>query len=188
MPRLRPAVAAALLLAPLGFAADPVNHALAAQTALAEARDCLTANKPAEAVALLEQHLADAAGSRAYLDLLRTAYAAEAKKTQLANGDPQRVAELRTKLALLGAGGTGPGGPGTGGEPKPAAAAVVAGLLEAAGSVSTPAPAPQATPIVDKGLLVLQEAADLFNQGRTSRRSSGWRPGCSPPRSPTGSN
>ena len=167
MPRLRPAVAvAAALFVTHAVAADPVNHALAAQTALAEARDLLTANKPADAVAALEKHLADAAGNRAYLDLLRTAYAAEGKKLQLANGDPKRVAELKTKLALLGAGGAGPGGPGTGEEPKPAAAAVVAGLLKAAGSVSTPAPSPPATPIVDKGLLVLQEAADLFNQGK----------------------
>lgn len=188
MPRLFPAaVLAALTLnyTPAGEP-GPLDRALAVQTALADAKDSLTANKPAAAIEILEKNLPLADGSRAYLDVLRAAYTAEVKKQQLRNGDPARVAELRTKLSLLGVSGPGEGGSGSEGEPKPAAAAVPAGEPTAAGSVAPSTPSPFAspvsptppaadppTPIVDKGLAVLREASDLFNQGKGEPRKYG---------------
>jgi hypothetical protein len=181
MPRLRPALAVVLFVVSVGWAADPIHQALAVQTALAEARDLLTANKPAEAVAILEQHLSQAAGNRAYLELLRAAYAAEVKKAQLTHGDPRRIAELKIKLALLGVSPAAAGG--SEGEPASAASAVSAGPALESGAVSpfAPPPAPgsappatrSATPVVDKGLLVLQEAVDLFHQSRTEPKKLG---------------
>jgi hypothetical protein len=136
------ALVCAVFLLPIARAADPgpLDRTLAVQKAMAEARDLLTANRPAEAVAALEAQLPHADGSRAYLDLLRAAYAAEVKRLQLANEDPKRAADVRTKLALLG-----------GGEPP---APVVA--------ASEPAAKPAA--VDNQALDALKKAKDLFVQ------------------------
>lgn len=96
---LRSAVLACAVLAyAASLKADP--PALAA--ALAEARDHLKANRPADAVDALERHLTTADGNREFRDLLREAYAAELARLQTTAADPRRVADLRTKLTLLG--------------------------------------------------------------------------------------
>lgn len=91
---------AVLACAPLAHADSPAPPALAA--ALAEARDHLKANRPADAVETLERHLTTADGNREFRDLLRDAYAAELARLQSTAADPRRVADLRTKLTLLG--------------------------------------------------------------------------------------
>ncbi|MGL6096928.1 MAG: hypothetical protein ACRC7O_14170, partial [Fimbriiglobus sp.] len=63
------ALAAALCFAPAALPADPgvptgVDRVLAVQSALSDARDLVTANKPAAAVELLEKNLHLADGSR----------------------------------------------------------------------------------------------------------------------------
>jgi hypothetical protein len=133
------ALACALLVVSTVRAADPgpISHSLAVQSAMAVARDLLAANKSTEAVAALEMQLTNADGSRAFLDLLRTAYAAEAKRLQQSGADPKRVADLRTKLSLLG------------GPAEPVVAA------------SPPAAEP------NKALDALKQAKDLFNQARS---------------------
>lgn len=80
----------------------PIDKALAIQTAMAEAKDHLTANLAAEAIAVLEAQLPYADGNRAFLDLLRSAYVARIKKLQVTAGDPGEMANIRTKLKLLG--------------------------------------------------------------------------------------
>ena len=129
-------------------AADPlpsVDRTLAQQAALAQARDFLTENKPAAAVQLLEQNLATADGNRVFLDLLRSAYAAELKTTMQANGDPKRIHDLRTKLTLLG------------GSPP----------AEAPAPVPVPAPPmPAAEPTKSAGFDILSQASVLFSQGK----------------------
>lgn len=98
-------------------AADPVEKHLNLQRAMATARQHLDVNMPAEAVAVLEAVLADADGHRAFLALLREAYLAELYRLErTADGDPDRAARLRRKLALLGppvpsGGVTGAAGP-----------------------------------------------------------------------------
>ena len=98
----RPLVLACAVLAcaSLAHADSPAPPALAA--ALAEARDHLKANRPADAVEALERHLTTADGNREFRELLRDAYAAELARLQTTAADPRRVADLRTKLTLLG--------------------------------------------------------------------------------------
>lgn len=165
MPRpvVAPCVAALALAFSLAVptaapATDPsrVDRALALQSAIADAKDLLTVHKSADAVAVLEKQLPFADGSRAFLDTLRSAYSAEIKRLQIANTDPGRVADLRTKLALLGV--------TVADEPRPTAAEAESKTVP----VSTPVPAPvSAPPPPDKGLDALKQAADAFNQGKT---------------------
>ncbi len=154
MARFRPAALVCALALPALQAADPgpIDRTLAVQKAMAEAKDLLTANKSAEAVAVLEGQLPNADGSRAFLDLLRSAYAAEVKRLQLAGADPKRVADVRTKLALLG------GGPDGGVEPRRLPAPVVA---------ASPEPAPKPAEDGNKALDALKQAKDLFLQARS---------------------
>lgn len=156
MARFRPAaLVLAVLFLPAARAADPgpIDRTLAVQTAMAEAKDLLTANKSAEAVAALEAQLPNADGSRAFLDLLRFAYAAEVKRLQLSGADPKQVANVRTKLALLGGRAEPPAPPAPAVSPAPVVAA------------SEPAPKPTAE--TNKALEALRQAKDLFNQARS---------------------
>ena len=120
---------AALVALTLGLHAadpDPVERALAVQQALATADRHLTAYATAEAVAVLEGQLANADGSRSFLDALRRGYAAELGQLEAApNNDPVRVLQLRRKLGLLGGSGAvaeTPAAPAT--EPAPTAVVV----------------------------------------------------------------
>ncbi|OWK35843.1 hypothetical protein [Fimbriiglobus ruber] len=105
MARFRPVALACAVLCVVSTARaqTPLDRALVVQRTIADANELLVASKSAAAVAVLEKHLTEADGSRAYLDLLRKAYGLELTRLQLANDDPKRVADVRTKLALLGA-------------------------------------------------------------------------------------
>lgn len=175
MPRPLVALCLVALASPV-FAADPtpIDRALALQTALADARDLLTAHKSAEAVALLEKQLATADGSRAFLELLRSAYVAEIKRLQIANSDPTNVQNLRTKLALLGSSVEVPEPvaanpaptptPPISTPPAPAAPAPASPVASAPPAPVEMAPAPSATGVA---LENLRQASDLFNQAKT---------------------
>ncbi len=107
MPRLALASLCAFLCAPSALAADaeptPVEKQLAIQAAMASARKHLDANTPTEAVAVLEKEIPNADGNKAFLNLLREAYAADlAQQEKTPNADPQRLAQTKRKLALLG--------------------------------------------------------------------------------------
>lgn len=145
------ALVCAVLLTPTARAADPgpIDRGLAVQSAMADAKDLLTANKSAEAVTALEGQLPNADGSRAFLDLLRSAYVAEVKRLQLAGADPKRVADVRTKLSLLG------------GAAEPAAAPAPA--VPPAPVVAASEPAAEPNPALES----LKQAKDLFNQARS---------------------
>ena len=73
------ALGSLLLLVPVLIASDPppVERQLAIQKAMLAARQYLDVNMPADAVAALEAHIANADGNRAFLSLLREAYLAE---------------------------------------------------------------------------------------------------------------
>ncbi|HJZ57817.1 MAG TPA: hypothetical protein VKE74_22850 [Gemmataceae bacterium] len=117
---------------------DPVEKALAIQRAMAAAEQFLTGNMPADAVMVLEAELPNADGNRAFLALLRRAYAAELRQLGASpNPDPNRLAQTRRKLNLLG---------GAEVESDPAA-------------LPTAAPAPA-------GDDPLRDARGLFNQGK----------------------
>jgi len=132
----RPAalVVVSFILVSTAKAAEPLA------SAMTEARDLLVANRPAAAVVLLEHHLPTADGNWAFLDLLKTAYASE-----LPAAEPSRAAELRTKLALLGA--------------PPASAPV-----PVAPPMPVPSPSPESpSPAVE----ALSKATAVFNQARS---------------------
>lgn len=121
-------------------------------TAQATAREHLAKNRPAAAVAALEEQLAGADGDRDFLELLRTAYAAELKAAETSPSDPKRLADLRTKLALLG----GPPASTPAAVPVPPAPLPEPALPPATGS-SDP---------LSQGLKALKEATALFQQGK----------------------
>lgn len=105
----RPAFCLAVLLAfPIVTSAsdpqpDPVEAALKLQKTIAAANDLLDANMPSEAVNVLEVELSNADGNKAFLALLRRAYAAEVRALEAKpTADPNRLAQSRRKLALLG--------------------------------------------------------------------------------------
>jgi hypothetical protein len=107
MARLALVTFGALCCAPAAFSADPqtppVERQLRAQAAMATARKHLDARTPGEAVAVLEANLATADGNPAFLDLLRAAYAAEQTRLEAdPAAPPERLAQLRLKLTLLG--------------------------------------------------------------------------------------
>jgi tetratricopeptide (TPR) repeat protein len=153
MPLMSRPVAALAVLLILPFAAtaadpDPVEKALSLQKAMASAEQFLAANMPAEAVGVLEAELSNADGNKAYLAQLRRAYAAEVRQLELSpTADPNRLAQSRRKLTLLG-------GP----EPAVAAAAVIAPPTGVA-PVVLPAVAPA-------GDDQLRDARALFTQGK----------------------
>lgn len=121
---------------------DPVENALRMQKAMAAADQFLTANMPAEAVTVLEAELSTADGNRAYLALLRKAYTAELRLLEATpNADPNRIAQTRRKLNLIGD------------KPEQAAAVVV------------PAVAPMVAP-APAGDDPLKDARALFSQGK----------------------
>jgi hypothetical protein len=162
MARFRPAaLVCAVLLIPAARAADPgpLDRSLAVQTAMAQARDLLTANKSAEAVAALEKQLPNADGSRGFLDLLRSAYAAEVKRLQLAGADPKAVTDVRTKLTLLGGSAEPPAAEAPPAAPAPA--------VVPAPVVATAEAAPKPVEEPNKALEALKQAKDLFNQARS---------------------
>lgn len=92
-------VCAVAFVAPLVVAEAPERSVLVAMT---EAKDLLAAQRHAEAVARLEKDLPNADGYKPYLELLRTAYQAEMAEHQRLGVEARRVAELKTRLALLG--------------------------------------------------------------------------------------
>jgi hypothetical protein len=105
MPRLALASVSVLFGALGAFGADPtpVEKQLAVQTAIASARKYLESQMPTEAVAALEKEVANADGSKAFLTLLREAYVSELYQLEKApNADPERLAQTRRKLALVG--------------------------------------------------------------------------------------
>jgi hypothetical protein len=70
---------------------------------MAAAEQFLTGNMPADAVIVLEAGLPNADGNRAFLALLRRAYADELRQLEAsANPDANRLAQTRRKLNLLG--------------------------------------------------------------------------------------
>jgi hypothetical protein len=108
MPRFALASLCATLCALFALAAEPeptpVEKQLAIQTAMAEARKHLDARMPADAVAALEKEVAGADGNKAFLTLLREAYLADLhEQEKRPDADPQRLAQTKRKLALLGA-------------------------------------------------------------------------------------
>jgi hypothetical protein len=165
MPRLRPVALTclALALAPALRAAD-LDHTLALQQAMAEARELLTANKTSAAVAVLEKQLASADGNRGYLELLRSAYAAEVKRLQLANADPKQVADIRTKLSLLGGSAPAPAPP-----PMPA---VTPAPSSPPKPVAAP-PSPVSLAAAGEALDTLRQAATLFNEASSDPKKFG---------------
>src|SRR6478672_10705004 len=118
MSRLAFASLSVLVCALCAFSADPtpVEKQLAIQSAMASARKHLDTGAPAEAVASLEKEVTNADGNKAFLDLLREAYTAELSQLEKTPGiDPERIAQTRRKLTLIG--GQSP----TGGSPSPLA-------------------------------------------------------------------
>ncbi len=82
---------------------DPVERALAVQSAMATADKHLASNAPAAAAAVLEAQLANADGNPALLDRLRRAYTTELRQLEAGQAaDPNRVTLLRRKLDQLG--------------------------------------------------------------------------------------
>jgi hypothetical protein len=105
MTRLALASLCVLSCALCAFSADPtpVEKRLAIQIAMVSARKHLEANMPTEAVAALEKEIANADGNKAFLDLLREAYTADLTQLEKApNADPERLAQTRRKLLLVG--------------------------------------------------------------------------------------
>src|SRR5262249_19547834 len=80
---------------------SPVEKKLAVQAAMESARKHLDANQLSAAVAVLEKELSNADGGKAYMNLLRDAYAAEIAQLEKANADQSRIAQTRRKLGLL---------------------------------------------------------------------------------------
>jgi hypothetical protein len=123
----------ALACAQAAVPADPtpLEKQLAVQAAMASARKHLDSQQPVEAVAALEKEVANADGNKAFLGLLREAYLAELyqlEKDPAAN--PERLAQTRRKLTLLGA------------APKPADPPSAVPGVE-----PNPTPAPAVTPL-----------------------------------------
>ena len=99
------ALAGVGVLVPFTPAAEPpaVEKQLPVQAAMADARKCLDANMPVEAVAALEKELANADGHKPFLTLLREAYLAELYQLEKTpTVEPDRLARTRRKLLLLG--------------------------------------------------------------------------------------
>lgn len=105
MSRVAPALLVLLVvpLVALSRDPDPVEKALALQKSMESAEKFLAANMPGEAVDVLEAEISNADGNRAYLTLLRRAYAAEVRFLESKpTADANRLAQMRRKLNLLG--------------------------------------------------------------------------------------
>src|SRR5438309_5781004 len=99
---LAPLALAVLTLHVTAADPTPVERHLALQKAMAAARQYLDVNMPTEAVAALEAELANADGSKPFLNLLRDAYLAELYRLEKADTpDPAKVERVRRKLGLL---------------------------------------------------------------------------------------
>ncbi len=128
-----------------GSEPTPVEKQLAVQTAMASARKSLDANRPTEAIALLEKELSHADGAKAYLNLLRESYRAElAHLEKNPAASAERLAQTRRKLTLL-----------DGSTPKPAEPAL-------GPSVTLPAVSP--LPVVSDHVST-NDAVSAFNKG-----------------------
>jgi len=164
----------------------PIDRALLVQSTLVRARDLLTANQPQQAIQLLEQHLTEADGSRAYLQLLQSAYLAHLKKLQMTHASADEIAAIRTKLALLGFKGVDAKSRATPAmDAVSSVAAETPDLLAVKGN-DAPATLPDSPPVVEpdpaaavqpssrnpagtestQARDLLNEAARLFNQAR----------------------
>ena len=157
----------------------PIDRALLIQSTMVQARDLLTANQANQAIQLLEQHLLQADGNRAYLELLQSAYMSHLKKLQVTNGSAEEIAGIRTKLGLLSF--SRPTSPVPVSPPKdlispnsekPAHAAGATLTETRPASEPTVAEAPQqptkkSTTDYAEACKLLDEAAKLFNQART---------------------
>lgn len=97
---------AAVLLVSVAKAAeppDPVTRAVGVQKAVYDARQALSAGKPAAAAAALEAQLPNADGSAEFLAILGRAYDAELKQLRAAaQPDEKRIREVTARLAALG--------------------------------------------------------------------------------------
>ena len=141
------------------------------------ARNLLAQNKPTEAIAALEAQLPTVDGDREFMDLLRNAYQSEIRLLTSQKAEAQRIASVRTKLALIG--GTTPDTtmqvPAIPGSETPALAppaALPVPILPAPFAQSTPAavvPAANDTvePEENTGAELLKQAAALFNQAKS---------------------
>jgi len=117
--------------------ADPrIATALAVQTAMTRAREHLQANRPDEAVAVLEAEILHVNGSTAFLTLMKQAYIAQLKEVKQ-KGDADRIDHIRQQLRTL--------------DPKlnldellAGAATTPAAVPEKPASITAPAPAPAA--------------------------------------------
>jgi hypothetical protein len=145
-----------------------LDHTLALQQAMAEARELLTANKTSAAVAVLEKQLASADGNRGYLELLRSAYAAEVKRLQLANADPKQIADIRTKLSLLGG-----SAPATAPPPPPMPAVTPAPSSQPKPAAAPAPPSPIGLAAAGEALDTLRQAATLFNEASSDPKKFG---------------
>ena len=97
------AVFAALFASAADSQPDPVEKQIAVQKAMADARKYLDVSMPAEAVAALEKEISNADGNKAFLTLLRESYLAELYRLEKAPAaEPERIAQTRRKLTLLG--------------------------------------------------------------------------------------
>jgi hypothetical protein len=105
MPRFALASLCALVCALVAFANEltPLEKQLAVQSAMASARKHLDSQMPTEAVAALEKEVPNADGNKSFLALLREAYTAELARLEKApNADPEKLAQTRRKLQLVG--------------------------------------------------------------------------------------
>jgi hypothetical protein len=85
-----------------GAETDPrIARALALETVMTEARRCLQANQPAQAVALLEKSILTVNGNEGYLALMRTAYVAYLKELKRTNGGADRIEHVCQQLRIL---------------------------------------------------------------------------------------
>jgi hypothetical protein len=82
--------------------ADPrFAQALAIQTAMSRAKEHLQANRPAEAVAVLEKEILHLNGNENYLALMKSAYVAYLKDLKRTNGSADRIEHARRQLRIL---------------------------------------------------------------------------------------
>ncbi len=164
MPRLALASVFVPLCALVAFAdPTPLEKQLAVQAAMASARKSLDSQMPVEAVTSLEKEVANANGNKDFLALLREAYTAELSQLEKTpNTDPEKLAQTRRKLALVG------------GQPKPEDAPKPAPMVpatipepELGPSLVVPVVAPTETPTgaSQPPLAKTEDAVAAFKKG-----------------------
>src|SRR5262249_37223099 len=96
-----------IILVPAAFAqpaaeSDPrISRAVAVQRAMADAKELLRANRPRDAVAVLEAQILYVNGNPSYLALMKDAYVASMKEIADKNGSPERLEHVRRQLRIL---------------------------------------------------------------------------------------